>query len=180
MAFDLSCCSAAVREILALDGLGAKIIPLTREECSPAPAGAAIRAAPARQLFPEAHAPEAALAGLYLYFSCWDEAHETAQNIATPEGSYWHAIVHRQEPDDWNSGYWFRQVGEHAIFPRLAGEAALFGIGNGKTWDPAEFIKICAKARREPGGDLQQRALEVQRVEWQLLFAYCATKTAVG
>ena len=75
--------------------------------------------ASAGDLFPTSRAPEAALAGLYFYFSCWDDAHRVAQDISTAEGSYWHAIVHRQEPDDWNSAYWFRQVGRHPHKTRL-------------------------------------------------------------
>jgi len=43
-----------------------------------------------------------------------------------------------------------------------------------------EFIAFCARARREPGGDLERRALEVQRIEWQLLFDYCAAKGAAS
>ena len=169
-----------MEQILRLDGAGERRMPLTRGGCSSAVARKALQTAGARGLFAGSRAPEAALAGLYLYFSCWDEAHEAAQNIPTPEGSYWHAIVHRQEPDDWNSSYWFRQAGRHAIFPKLAECAAGFGIGGASRWDPTEFIAVCAEARREPGGDLERRALEVQRIEWQLLFDYCAAKTAAG
>ena len=54
------------------------------------------------------------MSGMFLYFSCLDEAHRIAQDISAPEGSYWHAIMHRQEPDPGNSAYWFRSVGRHA------------------------------------------------------------------
>ena len=57
--------------------------------------------------FPRARVPEAALSGLYLYFSCWDEAHVIAQDLSSAEGSFWHGIVHRQEPDAENASYWF-------------------------------------------------------------------------
>jgi hypothetical protein len=179
MAFDASAYGGPVASILALDGAGGRLMPLTRGACSSEGARAALKSANPRELFPLSRDPQAALAGLYLYFSCWDEAHATAQDIATPEGSFWHAIVHRQEPDDWNSGYWFRQVGRHAIFPRLAERAAEFGIGGGR-WDPMEFIAICAEARKSPGSDAERRALEVQRIEWQLLFDHCAAKPAAG
>ena len=76
------------------------------------------------------------MAGLYLYLSCWDEAHTVAQAIETAEGSYWHAIVHRQEPDVSNSAYWFRRVGEHPIFPGLRERAAAAGMDVGARWDP--------------------------------------------
>ena len=118
-----------------------------------------------------------ALAGLYLYFSCWHEAHEIAQNISSPEGSYWHAIVHRQEPDAGNAGYWFRQVGAHPIFPALREEAARIGVDFGPRWNPIAFIEMCERARQQPGSDEERMAIETQRAEWQLLFDYCAAKT---
>ena len=127
-----------------------------------------------RQLFPQSRAPEAALAGLYLYFDCWKEAHETAQDIAGPDGSYWHAIVHRMEPDAGNSGYWFRQVGAHAIFPALRDAAAEIGVDAGPRWKPEAFIELCERAGQIPGSELERQAREVQRAEWQLLFDYCA------
>jgi hypothetical protein len=132
-----------------------------------------LKTATARALFSNSRAPEAALAGLYLYFSCLDEAHAIAQDIATAEGSFWHAILHRQEPDAGNSGYWFRRVGAHAIFSELRDRAAAIGIDFGPRWDPLAFIDLCEKARQQPGSPEERRALEVQRTEWQLLFDYC-------
>ena len=108
--------STEVVAILALDGNGERLMPLAMERCSSA-ARERLRAASAVRLFAGARAPEAALSGLYVYFSCFEEAHTLAQDIATAEGSYWHAIVHRQEPDAGNAAYWFRQAGAHPIFP---------------------------------------------------------------
>src|SRR5207302_2780656 len=87
--------------------------------CSSAEARRCLKGASARALFPQSRAPEAALGGLLLYFSCCDEAHAIVQDLTSAEGSYWHAIVHRQEPDASNSSYWFRQVGTHATFTEL-------------------------------------------------------------
>src|SRR5580658_2747784 len=98
MQFDPKAYGPEVAAILALDGDGERLMPLVHGR-SPSPEGKAALAALARRKL----LPEAALAGLYLYFSSWHEAHEIAQNISTPEGSYWHAIVHRQEPDASNS-----------------------------------------------------------------------------
>jgi hypothetical protein len=81
------------------------------------------------RLFAASRAPEAAMSGFYVYFSCFDEAHSIAQDIQTAEGSYWHAIVHRQEPDAGNAAYWFRRVGRHPIFPALARAAGRRGAG---------------------------------------------------
>ncbi len=131
--------------------------------------GERLRTASAAGLFAGAGAPEAALSGLYVYFSCFEEAHGIAQDIATAEGSYWHAIVHRQEPDAGNAAYWFRQVGAHAIFPALARAA-----GQDGPWDPLAFIELCEQARRQAGSEIEARARAIQRAEWQLLFDYCA------
>lgn len=158
-----------VAAILALDGNGERLMPLVMERCSSEAARERLRAASAPRWLPGARAPEAAMAGLYVYFSCFEEAHAIAQDIPAPEGSYWHAIVHRQEPDDGNAAYWFRRVGAHPVFPALARAA-----GRREPWDPFAFIEMCGQARRQPGSELEARARAIQRAEWQLLFDYCA------
>jgi hypothetical protein len=140
----------------------------------PEAARAFLKTTNAGELFPHARAPEAALAGLYLHFHFWTEAHEIAQDLHTTEGSYWHAIVHRQEPDESNSAYWFRQVGRHPIFPAVAKAAAALGIDTGSTWDPHAFLRLCEQARELKDPDLERQIVGVQRAEWQLLFDYCA------
>ncbi len=174
MNFDPRAYGPTVAAILQLDGDGQRLMPLATAGIGNQQARAMIHEAGARKLFPNARAPEAALAGLYLFFDCWSEAHEVAQDIDTPEGSYWHAIVHRQEPDAWNSGYWFRQVGSHPIFPALREAAVEIGLAVGPRWKPEAFIEICERARVCPGSELERQAREVQRAEWQLLFDYCA------
>jgi hypothetical protein len=176
MPFDPTAYGDEVAAILALDGKGERLMPLAMGRCSSEQARERLKAARAALLFPESRAPEAALAGLCLYFSCIDEAHEIAQDISTPEGSYWHGIVHRQEPDAGNAGYWFRQVGAHPLFPILREKAAAIGVDFGAVWDPFAFIDLCEKARLHPGSIEEQRALEVQRAEWQLLFDYCGSR----
>jgi hypothetical protein len=174
MAFDAQAYGPEVAAILALDGNGERLMPLAQGQCSSDRARELLRAADARRLFPSARAPEAALAGLYLYFSCRDEAHEVAQNVDTREGSYWHGIVHRQEPDAGNARYWFARVGAHPVFAELRERAVSAGVDLGPSWDAAAFVDLCDRARRKPGSDEERRALEVQRAEWQLLFDYCA------
>ena len=171
MRFDPNAYGPEVAAILALDSSGERLMPLLQAPCSSLQAKTALDALAARKLL-----PETALAGLYLYFSCWEEAHEISQNISTPEGSYWHAIVHRQEPDAGNAGYWFRQVGAHPIFPALREEAAQIGVDFGPRWNPVAFIDRCERARQAPGSHAERMALETQRAEWQLLFDYCAAK----
>jgi hypothetical protein len=160
---------SAVAAILALDGDGKRPMPLVMERSLSEAARERLRVASPAQWFPQARAPQAALSGLYVYFSCFEEAHAIAQDIPTSEGSYWHAIVHRQEPDAENAAYWFRQVGTHPIFPALARAA-----GGEAPWDPFAFLDLCEQARRQPGCHLEARACAVQLMEWQLLFDYCA------
>jgi hypothetical protein len=159
----------AVAEILAIDGNGQRLMPLVMPGGALEPARARLRGTSAGELFSRRRAPQAALSGLYVYFSCFEEAHNLAQNIDTTEGSYWHAIIHRQEPDAGNAAYWFRHAGAHPIFPALAGAAEIQ-----PPWDPFAFIEMCEQARRQPGSELEARARAIQRIEWQLLFDYCA------
>ncbi len=175
MPFSATAYGPEVASLLALDGNGERLMPLAGGACSSPEARERLRSSSAGALLPRARAPEAALAGLYLYFSCLDECHSTAQDIPSAEGSYWHAILHRQEPDPDNSAYWFRRARKHAIFPALREAAAALGYPHGgSAWDPFAFVEYCERARRNPGSGEERLALAVQRAEWQLLFDYCA------
>src|SRR4051794_5010170 len=68
---------------------------------------------------------EACLAGLWLYHDFLDESHEISQRLSSSEGSYWHAIMHRREPDASNSKYWFRRIGSHPVVAQLAEKVPL-------------------------------------------------------
>jgi len=175
---------ATVAEILALAGNGERLMPLAEGECCSEEARRRIRNAKPEELFARAPSPRGALAGLYLYFSCRDEAHEVAQSDNSAEGSYWHAIVHRQEPDAGNSSYWFHRVGKHPVFPALLEQARAIDAAHSGAdldvageWDPVAFIQVCERARRQPDSELEHAAMETQRAEWQLLFDYCARRS---
>ena len=163
--FDPHAYGEEIARILAMGGDGLRPMPLAGGKCTSVEARAALKSS---SLGPPV------LAGLYLYFGSWEEAHTVAQDLDTPEGSYWHAIVHRQEPDAWNSGYWYRQVGRHGIFPSLRARAAELGVDFGAHWDPIKFIDYCERARVCPGSPEELKAMEVQLAEWQLLFDWCA------
>jgi hypothetical protein len=174
-----------VVDILALAENGERLMPLAEGSCCSPGALQRIRDSSADALFPAARAPQAALAGLYLYFSCREEAHEVAQADSSVEGSYWHGILHRQEPDAGNASYWFRRVGKHPVFPDLLEAAEAIAAAHpgasihfAKAWDPFAFIEICERARRQPGSALERAACEIQRAEWQRLFDYCARRSS--
>jgi hypothetical protein len=158
-----------VAALLARAGDGARPMPLVSPRTKDAGLAEEL-SRPAGELFPGAAHPEAALAGLWTYFGFFDEAHAIAQDIPTAEGSYWHGILHRMEPDGWNAGYWFRRTGQHAVFAALGPAAAAAGYPGGGRWDPIAFVAAC------DGAAPARRALleQVQLLEWQLLFHYCA------
>jgi hypothetical protein len=154
---------------------------LTRGAAPAAAAHTLLKSAAPREWFPGGRAPEAALAGLWLRHGGWDEAHTIAQDLPSAEGSYWHAIVHRIEPDAWNSGYWFRRVGAHAVFAPLAKQAAELAREYPKAgytpplrWDPFAFVDFCEQVRPKPGAEAHALALAIQDAEWRLLFEWCA------
>lgn len=167
--------------ILTLDQDGQRLIPLVGGVCASEEAHALLKRHQPADLFLHSRAPKAALGGLFLYFSCAAECHALVQDMNSSEGDFWHAILHRQEPDAANAAYWFRQTKTHPVFQDLARAAEEIAArhpaaefrGGGK-WDPLFFIEFCGRARNEPGSAAEAAALEIQRAEWQLLFDYCA------
>lgn len=182
MSLPLDSYPAALREILALDGNGERWMPLAGSLPLDPAIGKRIKAS---GLFAGSAHPEAATSGLWLYFSRLDESHEISQEISSSEGSFWHGIMHRREPDAGNAAYWFRRVGRHPVFPALlkaAGEITASYPGPrftlGGQWDPFAFIDLCERARQAPGSKTEEMAMEIQVAEWQLLFDYCARRPA--
>jgi hypothetical protein len=179
--FDSKAYSTQVAEILALDQSGHRLIPLVSAGCSSELARQRLKRQEASDLFPHARSPREALGGLWLYFSGFDECHEIVQDLKSPEASFWHAILHRQEPDAGNSAYWFRCVGAHPVFRELSAAAKDIvarhpdaGFRVAANWDPLSFVTFCEQARQEPGSPSERVAMEIQQAEWQLLFDYCA------
>jgi hypothetical protein len=180
MDFDPAKYGPEVARMLALDGNGNRLMPLTCAPCSSEEAQRVLKTWEPARLFPASEEAEAAMAGLWLYFSCFEEAHELANNCTSAEGYLWHGIVHRQEGDSGNAAYWFRKAHEHPVYQALSVAAAKilvrhrhaeFRVGR---WDPFAFLSFCDRARQQPGSSQETAALEIQRAEWQLLFDYCA------
>lgn len=131
-------------------------------------------------LFPGARSPRGARAGLLLRHGQWDDAHAVAQDLATAEGSFWHGIVHRHEPDPANAGYWFRRVGYHPVFPALRTAVREIEkrypacrLGMGTNWDPFVWIDFWERSRRSVDPAVRQMADDVDAAEWEILFGYC-------
>ena len=106
-----------------------------------------------------------------------------AQDLETPEGSYWHAIIHRLEPDEWNSNYWSRRAGPHAIHAPLLEEAREIlrvhpggKLLLGNRWDPEAFTRLCEEARGKRGSAVERTAILIQQAEWSLLFRWCGMR----
>lgn len=114
----------------------------------------------------------AVLAALWLYHDFLDESHEISQELHTPAGSLLHGMMHRREPDAWNSKYWFRQVGDHPVYAEIAAAAKELGYGNGK-WDPMRFVDDCEAARGK-GSEREELLKRVQAKEIELVAAWCA------
>jgi hypothetical protein len=141
----------------------------------------------ARELFPQSRDAAAALAGLALRLGDWDGAHHIAQDVATREGSYWHAILHRMEPDYSNSKYWFRQVGVHPIFVDLAQiakdilhETSIQGWRVvEQSWSPLRFIEWAREAIENKQEDKEAVLRRIQDVEIIRLWEFCAQASSL-
>ncbi len=181
---DLVWATEQVSTLLAFSASGERQLELVSpRRVTPPEAAQRLESAVPAVWFPAARSPEAALAGLWLYFGAFKQAHELAQDLETAEGSYWHAIVHRMEPDAGNAGYWFGRVGRHGIFPALLETAKQLtavspggGFVPGESWSPERFTAFCEVARRRPGSPEEHLAREIQSAEWRLLFAWCGMR----
>ena len=114
-------------------------------------------------------AARACHAGLWLYFDFLEESHEISQSLDTSDGSFWHAIMHRREPDPSNAMYWFRRVGAHPVLRLLTEQAQSVGY----TYEnPQQFVDFCERVR-DTGTPDEELAKRVQKLEWELLFDHC-------
>ncbi len=129
------------------------------------------------------------VAAVWLVHDFLDESHAISQQVDTPSGSFWHGILHRREGDFANAKYWFRHVGQHEVFEFLGQRAGELAAIRGDTaavekltpegvWDPYAFVELCQSVVRG-GSKHPDLCLDIQQVEWELLFDYCY-RAAIG
>jgi len=121
---------------------------------------------------------------LYLYFDCFEEAHNVANDHeGSWQGNWIHAIVHRREPDAGNSRYWYARVSPPAGIYQAVGQEALRALGpkppeglekladklkKSGTWVPEVFVEVCDRFRKEaPASAPFQKLAQLQEIEWQ-------------
>lgn len=133
---------------------------------------------------------QAVLAGLWQMHDFLDESHQCSQSIEglgeDSCGDYWHAIMHRREPDWSNSKYWFRHVGSHPVFVPLSDAVAQLlaedlpssqvtslrrVIADG-SWDPFAFVDLCQQATQSRDTVLTRCAERLQWAEMLLLLTH--------
>lgn len=131
----------------------------------------------------------ALLAGLWLLRDDLDRSHAFSQQIEGAEGhhgDYWHAIMHRREPDYGNSKYWFRRVGRHPTQQHLAEHLAAGAFDPVPArwreklqrggWDSPAFVDLCEQA--ESSAELSGFA---RRVQWcEMIDLLCVTAAAAA
>ncbi|REJ89670.1 MAG: hypothetical protein DWQ34_19310 [Planctomycetota bacterium] len=121
-------------------------------------------------------------AGLLQMHDLLEASHAESQSVEGEglhrAGDYWHAIMHRREPDYGNSKYWFRRVDRHPLFPELADRAAalLSGVATDVAgrfqgrlklsgeWDPFAFVDLCEELAGEEESDA---GLVARRIQWE-------------
>jgi len=97
---------------------------------------------------------------LWLYIDELDRSHTVSQGIEDTTGSFWHGIMHRREGDFSNSHHWFNKVGDHPAIIQVGG------------YDPHRMIDEVDTLHT----DSPQHLIDLQRREWQTLFAWSATQ----
>lgn len=126
-------------------------------------------------------------AGLLQIHDYLDASHELSQSVQGhgrhSAGDYWHAIMHRREPDYSNAKYWLRNVGAHPVFKKLAtavdsilaqtnspaAETVRRKLLSGSGWDPFAFVDFCQECNRGGDSELTQIAKQIQWAEMQFL-----------
>jgi hypothetical protein len=108
------------------------------------------------------------------------------QELATAANNlaFWHAIMHRREGDFSNAKYWYARIGRHPVLDVLAHNAGsvvnqapadnrLLRIVSGG-WNPDALVDLVESVESNPADPQRNIAIQLQRLEWNQLFSYCA------
>jgi hypothetical protein len=132
-------------------------------------------------------AAHAMLAALWLWHDGLSECHKIVQQSSadmTSTFAFWHAIMHRREGDFPNSKHWYSRAASHPVLaiqvhltgsnpnPTLADNSILRVIAGG--WNPNALVDLVESVHRHPDDPRHILAVRLQKLEWQLLFDYCA------
>jgi hypothetical protein len=122
-------------------------------------------------------------AGIAQFNDDLELSHHLAQGIeGHPDGDYWHAIMHRREPDFGNAKYWFRRFRQHPVFPLLVSMAAAClhdlafdanvawktRLTANADWDPLAFVDMCEAAASDEESEFGLVARQIQW--WEMFF----------
>ena len=127
-------------------------------------------------------AADAMLAGLWLWHDALEESHTLSQKLDTPDGAYWHAIMHRREGDFSNSKYWLARCRAHPSATAMAkslpklieshpGDSASLSTSG---WDPFAFVDLVEQVHDRPNDPRRPMVIAIQQLEWRILFDHCA------
>jgi len=112
-------------------------------------------------------------AGLWLYADELDRGHAICQDMASPSGSFWHAIVHRREADFSNARYWYHKAGAHPAMNCIDIAGGTAAGSNMAGYDAARFVDRAERASQRSESDSPD-LIALQHHEWRALFEWCA------
>jgi hypothetical protein len=130
------------------------------------------------------------LAGLWLWHDFLDKSHAISQSLDNPTGNLWHAIMHRREGDFSNAKYWYARCAAHPALQTLTVQASaylnpmpadksLLKITAGG-WSGPALVDLVESVHRHPTDPRHKVAVELQRLEWRVLFDHCTRAAAAG
>ncbi len=126
----------------------------------------------------------AVVCGLWLWQDWIHESHNLSQNLETPTGSLWHAVMHRREGDFNNAKYWYGRCRNHPALAEMASAGTQLvrsspaADDNARTilrggWDPYALTDFVESVYDSPDNHPPVAlARDLQTLEFQILFDY--------